>query len=294
MKLTKIRAAIISVVLLNFFLFSIASVSAHDEASDERDHMTHYELRLEPGADKTFKVTWDGQPLKARWIFLISAKMSGDALTKVSLSGPDSETPFISWDWTVDGNTHTHVAELPQDGFYDLSFINSSESLEAVDISFQFDQSCECVGKNLDLKGGVIVFQQKVEENDRIRFDFGELPGTDFFVWAGARNHGPLIWKGGFDLVAEASNAQGKISIDYITDRSGTHYFFIESISGTGFIVPEYTVNGALGSSDRGMPDRAFLLPTALSILLCVILVAPFILNKRKRGKDADKLSEAI
>lgn len=39
MKLTKIRAAIISVVLLNFFLFSIASVSAHDEASDERDHI---------------------------------------------------------------------------------------------------------------------------------------------------------------------------------------------------------------------------------------------------------------
>ena len=272
--------------LLFVFLFlATTSVGAHDgeEESSETDHTTHYELELSPGQKRIFKITWDGQPLKARWIFLLSAKMSGKAETTVELQSPDDDTAFAVWDWIVDSEVHSRVAEIPRDGYYNLTFFNSEKSSDPVKISFQFDQSCECIGKILDLEGGVIVFQQKVKKDDEIHFTFTEPEGADFSVWAGIRNKNPLTWKGGFDQVAKASKSGDRIKMDYSAGSNGIHFFFVESISGVGAIVPEYTLQEIFEPNNEGRSDTVVLwIIASVSILLGSILFVFIVLKRRK------------
>ena len=274
------RSAILSGLFLSFFLFPGRFVLAHDQDEDllEGDHLTHYELDLKPGQSKTIKVTWDGQPLKARWIFLLSARMSGKSKTTVELHAPKDDMAFAVWDWTVDGEVHTQVAELPRDGFYNLTFFNSVASSEPVNISFQFDQSCECTGKISDLESGVIVFQQKVDKDDEIHFSFTEPAGADFAVWAGVRNQNPLTWKEGFDLVAKASKSGDRIKMDYSVGSKGIHYFFVESIFGVGVIMPEYTLQETFGLSNDGRSHAVVLwVTTCASIFLSIILLRKWV-----------------
>ena len=121
------RSSILSGLFLSFFLFSSVFVLAHEKDEDliESDHLTHYELDLEPGQGRTIRVTWDGQPLKARWIFLLSASMSGKAKTTVELFAPKDDTAFAVWDWTVDGEVHTRVASrrFLQPDFFQLGSV---------------------------------------------------------------------------------------------------------------------------------------------------------------------------
>jgi len=188
-----IRGSIEGILALSFFLLTLGTVSAHEGVDDaSADHMSHYEISLGPGEQESIRVTWAGQILKARWLFLLSARVTGDAVVRVEMTAPNGNAPLASWDWEADGDVHTQVVELPQDGFYDLSFFSSPGSPETAEITFQFDQSCECTGKKLDLEGGVILFQQEVETGDRIQFSFDRLPGRDFYVWAGVRRRNAL------------------------------------------------------------------------------------------------------
>jgi len=269
-----VENSMIRVSFLTVFILSAAlgTVSAHDgrEGSASADHMTHYELRLEPGEQESFRVTWADQVLKARWLFLLSATVTGDADVRVNLRAPNAETPFVTWDWDADADVHTQIVELPEDGFYDLTFFSSAQSSESAHISYQFDQSCECTGKNLDLEGGVILFQQQAEVGERIQFSIDRFEGRDFFVWAGVRNENVLSWKDGFDSVAIGSNTRNEVVIDYVADRPGLQYFFIESISGVGFVVPEYTPLGTYYTTRRGQPSR--LLGIAISLLSLIVV----------------------
>ncbi len=272
-------------VLLVYLLFSSMYVAAHDseEASSESDHMTHYELELRPGGSRIFKVTWGGQPLKARWLFLLSAQMRGDGQVVVKMQGSGSEHPFATYDWAVDGKVHTELTEIPEDGFYNLTFLNSEMSNDTVDIRFQFDQSCECVGKILDLDGGVVVFQQKVEKGEKVHFAFAEPDGAYFRVWAGVRNRKPLKWKTGFDIVADALKWGGRLQMDYTVETGGTHYFFIESVSGTGFIVPEYELREIIKlDGDEGFGDAPFwFVGIGVSVVLLGFILLVFVKRSR-------------
>ena len=269
-------------------LLNLTLVSAHDgeEGLRESDHSTHYELKLTPGGSRVFKVAWDAQPLKARWLFLLSAKMNGDGQVAVNLRTSGNAHPFVSYDWTVDGETHTELAEIPEDGFYYLAFLNSEFSNGTVDISFQFDQSCECTGKILDLDGGVVVFQQKVEKDEKVHFPFTGSEGVDFRVWVGVRNQDPLRWKTGFDIVAEASKSGSRVWMDYTAETGGTHYFFVESVSGTGFIVPDYQLQEIV-ALDRaeGVNYGVYWYAGASVVLLGLILFV--FAEQRKHQKTA-------
>jgi hypothetical protein len=244
----KAKGPLIFGLALALLLFSPGFAAAHEgHEAEDADHQFRYELELSPGDSRAFRVTWGEQPLKARWIFLLSGEMTGNAQVAAELIAPGSDEPFAAWDWVVDGQTHTKVTELPEDGYYELVFSSSGESSGPARIGFQFDQSCECTGKWLDLDGGVVVFQQKVEKDDTIQFTFAEPEGADFFVWSGMRNGAPLTWKRGFSPVAAASKSGKRITMDYVAEEAGIHYFFVESISGAGFISPEYSLQEPFG-----------------------------------------------
>ncbi len=272
-------------LILVCFLISPVFMAAH-EGQDVSDHSIHYELELKPGESKTFNITWADQPLKARWIFLLSARMTGDAGATVKMYAPDSEKPFLTWDWPVDGNVHTQVTELPEDGFYELAFFNSEASPEAVAISFQYDQSCECTGKLLDLDGGVVIFQQKVEKDEVVRFAISEPESTNLFVWSGVRNNNPLTWKDGFDLTATGIKSQRRITVDYTAEVSGVHYLFVESIFGTGYILPEYSQPIVFDAGKDDGRSKRLVWFAAIGLILLTLTPLIIIALKKRRAQD--------
>ncbi|MEE8442096.1 MAG: hypothetical protein V3S41_10260, partial [Spirochaetia bacterium] len=80
------------------------------------------------------------------------------------------------------------------------------------------------------------------------------------------------------------SKAGDQIAVDYIADRSGLHYFFIESISGVGFVVPEYTPVGTFYTISDGRPARPFVIAIALLSFIAVLLLTHIIIRRRARA----------
>ncbi len=152
--------------LIPLALLLATSVAGHPgEAEDHVQHMQINKGSLEPGANTTYHINFQGQPFEAGWIMIVQGKVSAPVDVVLSHGGQAVK----GWTWTSDA-INSHTTALPATAEYEVQLSNPGD--ENATFAFTYDQTCECSAKVVSMDDGTVFFNWQLAAGETASIDY--------------------------------------------------------------------------------------------------------------------------
>jgi len=236
----RIAKKITAVVMLFFILsFYMLPLKAHEHEGEDIEHVTLYVDSLLPSQSSNYTVHFSGGPLFKGWLFLLGGRVNSSAgILKVELLLNGSAIGLWSWTPTEKPNIHTLI--LPESANYTLRFTNISP--EGLNYSFYFDQSCECLAKDIPAEGGMVIFQVDLNKSQQADIELQGPENADFDIYVGYLNTSKGEWPHDFVIIGEDLGDESHKSLQFTAKKDGRYYIMVKAERGVGLVLPVISV----------------------------------------------------
>jgi MYXO-CTERM domain-containing protein len=218
----------------------------------EFPHVNPFPVRLGPGEAQFLELTFEENMTKAAegnhsfeagWVFVLSAFLTSDsAPVQVALHPGHnlSRGPAVA-NWTLASHgTQVVTAGMPVTDVYTLE-LRHGGGPGRTNMTFFYDQSCECAGKPIPLEvpNGAVLFNVDVKQGQTWKATFPEPPAYDLSIVLAERTNPLSRWPQDFSVLGRSDQpvvrdvGAGPVrlhELGWTAQHDGAYYFLATAI----------------------------------------------------------------
>ncbi|MFQ5908961.1 MAG: hypothetical protein ACE5JE_09100 [Thermoplasmata archaeon] len=272
------RLLALAAVFLFAGLLTGLPVLGHGGSEPEIPHTELQTIQLAPGDLESFKVSFGDSPLSRGWLFVLNGRLTvadGPVIAELSLNG----STVARWVWAVRSEVQVETTILPETAFYEISFRNTG--LDSTTLEIFYDQSCECVGKFLPMRGGVVIFQADLRAGETMNVEFLTTEDLEVHVDLAVRRGESGVWPDDFKILDSLDTLDGESMLIHSAETTERHYMITRAVSlvsgATGGVGPRIDISSP--------PSTPMLFLLAVPVLGGLGLAA-YLLYRRREGRE--------
>lgn len=237
-------------------------------------HLTVEVRELGPGESRHHDLATDEGPFQAGWVFIAYGGVQGNASVVVNLT--HEGTPVDQWVWTP-GEYHKNTTRLQDTGNHELTLWNPSK-VDKTRYAFYFDQSCNCVGKQIPLPGGFVIFNYDLPAHKKAYVGLPSIPGWKLHAAVATLDQATANWPDDFQILTQGGvEGRGWLNLTWTTPRTARYFVFVEALEGASIeapvdLTPLLETQGANAPAPGGV------------LLSFAVVVAAAAISIRRRG----------
>jgi hypothetical protein len=201
-------------------------------------HVNPLRLSLQPDPPQVIDMEFEGGSFEEGWVFLLNGFVqpgSAPAVIELRKGNASALGEAVHTFRFTETTTQQLTTRIPAQGVYALSA--HSEGPGASNLTFFYDQSCNCAGKPIpyEVPQGLVVFNVDLKQGQRLYALIPEPSALTLNVTLHTLGNPRAQWPDDFPLVARSSTARVTdegariLEFNLIAMQDGRYYFFAEA-----------------------------------------------------------------